>query len=126
VDTAEEAERARAELIRIGRRQWPRLSEAEVFERAFSDPRNAALVARLYRRPQATSIYPMPNEWLRGDGAAHAKSDHGSAYDELMVKAEELRTAHPELTIAQAFEKVFTAPANAALAKRERVESASR
>jgi hypothetical protein len=59
---------------------------------------------------------------------AHAKADRseGKAYSELMSKAEEYRNAHPELSISQAFEKVFTSPANIELAKRERVESAAR
>jgi hypothetical protein len=126
VNTAEEAEQARAELMRIGRKQWPRLTEQAAYEQAFSDPRNATIVARLYQRPTPTSIYPMPREWLRGDGSQHAKADHseGTAYGDLMAKAEEYREAHPELSISQAFEKVFTAPANRELAKRERIESA--
>jgi hypothetical protein len=124
-----EIERARAELMRIGRKQWPRLTENEVFERAFTDPRNATIVSRLYQRPTPTSIYPMPREWLQGDGTQHAKADRSNseatAYDELMRKAEEYRNSHPELSIAQCFEKVFTAPANRELAKRE-LESAPR
>jgi hypothetical protein len=43
-----------------------------------------------------------------------------------MEKAEEYRNSHPELSIAQCFEKVFTAPANRELAKRERAENAAR
>jgi hypothetical protein len=43
-----------------------------------------------------------------------------------MEKAEEYRNAHPDLSVAQCFEKVFTAPANRELAKRERMESAPR
>jgi hypothetical protein len=121
-----EVEQARAELMRIGRKQYPRSSENEVFERAFSDPRNATLVARLYQRPTPTSIYPLPNEWLRSDGTQHAKSDRRSAYGDLMEKAEEYRNAHPELSVAQAFSKVYTDRANVELAKRERVESAPR
>jgi hypothetical protein len=96
-DDQSEIEQARAELMRIGRKQWPRLTENEVFERAFCDPRNATLVARLYQRPTPTSIYPMPREWLQGEGSQHAKSDHGSAYNDLMEKAEAYQTAHPEL-----------------------------
>jgi hypothetical protein len=126
VNTVEEAEAARAELMRIGRKQWPRLTENQAYEQAFSDPRNATLVARLYQRPTPTSIYPLPNEWLRGDGTQHAKSDRGSAYGDLMEKAEEYRNAHPEISIAQAFTKVYTDPANVEIAKRERRESASR
>jgi hypothetical protein len=125
-----DVEQARVELMRIGRKQWPRLTENEVFERAFTDPRNATLVARLYHRPLPTSIYPMPREWLAGDGSQHAKSDRSNseatAYDDLMVKAEEYRNSHPELSISQAFTKVYTDRANVELAKRERVESAPR
>jgi hypothetical protein len=89
VDNPEDAEAARAELMRIGRRQRPKLTEQDAFERAFTDPANAALTARLYHRPLPTTAYPMPRKWLRDDGSQHAKSDHGSAYNELMAKAEE-------------------------------------
>jgi hypothetical protein len=121
-----EIEQARAELMRIGRKQYPRSTENEVFERALSDPRNATIVARLYQRPLPSSIYPMPREWLQGEGSQHAKADHGSAYNELMQKAEEYRNAHPEMSISQAFEKIYTDRGNIELAKRERVESAPR
>lgn len=46
-----------------------------------------------------------------------------TAYDELMAKALELRKAQPALTLQQAFEKVYSDPANSALAKRERTEN---
>jgi hypothetical protein len=125
-----DVEQARAELMRIGRKQYPRSSENEIFERAFSDPRNATTVARLYQRPTPSSIYPMPREWLRGDGSQHAKADRSNseatAYAELMLKAEAYRNAHPELSVAQCFEKIYTDRANVELAKRERVESAPR
>jgi hypothetical protein len=123
VDNATEAEQARAELMRIGRKQWPRLTEQAAYEQAFTDPRNAAIVARLYQRPLPTSIYPMPREWLRDEGSQHAKADRGSAYGDLMEKAEEYRNAHPECSISQAFEKIYTDRANVELAKRERIES---
>jgi hypothetical protein len=55
-----------------------------------------------------------------------ANRSEGAAYDELMAKAAEYRNAHPELSISQAFEKIYTAPANRELAKRERIESAPR
>jgi hypothetical protein len=126
VNTAEEAEQARAEVTRLGRKQWPRLTEQAAYEQAFSDPANAALTARLYHRPLPTSIYPMPREWMRDEGSQHAKADRGSAYGDLMEKAEEYRNAHPELSISQAFAKVYTDPANREISKRERVESAPR
>ena len=49
-----------AQLTRIGRQKWPTASEAEAFERAFTDPANAELATKAYRTPAATSIYPMP------------------------------------------------------------------
>jgi hypothetical protein len=123
-----DVEQARAELMRIGRKQYPRLTEAQVFEAAFTDPRNATTVARLYQRPTPTSIYPMPREWLAGDGSQHAKAarGEGTAYGELMLKAEAYRDAHPESSISQAFAKVYSDPANREIAKRERRENASR
>ena len=78
VNTAADAEAARAELMRGAANNGPRLTENEVFERAFTDPRNAAIVARLYQRPLPTSIYPMPRENGCGDeGSQHAKADRG-------------------------------------------------
>jgi hypothetical protein len=122
-----EIEQARAELMRDGRKQYPRLSENEVFERALTDPRNAAIVERLYQRPTPTSIYPMPRQWLAGDGSQHAKADHDSgAYGKLLAKAKELQASHTELSEAQAFEKIYTDRANIELAKRERRENAVR
>ena len=47
-----------------------------------------------------------------------------NALDALKAKAAELRKAHPELSESQAFAKVYTDPANRALAAAER--SASR
>jgi hypothetical protein len=46
-----------------------------------------------------------------------------SALDELNAKALEYRKANPKFTIEQSFAKVYTDPANAALAKKERIES---
>jgi hypothetical protein len=58
---------------------------------------------------------------------AHAKArSEGSAYDELLAKAAEYRKTHSDLSEAQAFAKVFQDPANAALSRRERAESALR
>ena len=55
----------------------------------------------------------------RGDGPM-------TAYEELMAKAVELRKANPALNADQAFAKVFNDPANAELAKRERMENRPR
>jgi hypothetical protein len=59
----------------------------------------------------------------------YAKSDpapnDGDAYGALMAKAREYQAAHPELSEAQAFERVYSDRANVELVKRER-ESAPR
>jgi hypothetical protein len=59
-----------------------------------------------------------------------AKSDPvpsaDTAYAELMLKAEAYRDAHPELSVAQCFAKVYAARDNSELAKRERIESSWR
>jgi hypothetical protein len=49
-----------AQLKEIGRQKWPSLSEAQAFERAFTDPANAELAAKAHRRPAATTVYPFP------------------------------------------------------------------
>jgi hypothetical protein len=54
------------------------------------------------------------------------KAISAAAYGELMRKAEEYRSAHPELSIAQCFDKIYTDRADIELAKRERIESAPR
>jgi hypothetical protein len=43
-----------------------------------------------------------------------------------MHKAEAYRDAHPELSVAQCFERVYSDRSNIELAKRERIESAPR
>jgi hypothetical protein len=62
-----------------------------------------------------------------GAAAWIAKSDRSNseatAYDDLMVKAEEYRNSHPELSISQCFAKIYTDRANVELAKRERAEA---
>ena len=49
-----------AQLKELGRQKWPEESEANQFERAFTDPANAELSARAHRRPSATTVYSMP------------------------------------------------------------------
>jgi hypothetical protein len=75
-----------------------------------------------------TTIYETPR--ATPGNAAYAKSDPApnadSAYAALMIKAEEYRSAHPELSVAQSFARVMQDPANRDLAKRERMESAPR
>jgi hypothetical protein len=96
--------------------------------RIYLDPANRHLAEaeRAANRPRPTTIFPMPGSAPPGRDA-YAKSDPvpsaETAYAELMAKATEYRKVHPELTEAQAFEKVYTDPANIEIAKRERRES---
>jgi hypothetical protein len=110
------------QLCEIGRAKAPAATPEQQFAIAFSDPKNASLAMRVHRRPAPSTVFPMP---FAAQGAV--KSDRtggeGTAYDELMAKAEQYRSAHPDLSIAQCFERVYTDRANVELAKRERVEN---
>ena len=59
-------------------------------------------------------------------GTAHVAKGDGSATDELVAKAADLRKAKPDLTPEQAFDKVYTDPANRELVDRERTERMSK
>ena len=119
--------RAHEEIVRIAREKFPFLPADVAFARVFEDRNYAALAAQAHRRPGPSTVYAMP--YAKQD-AAYTKSDPApntdTAYAELMLKAEAYRDAHPDLSIAQAFEKIYTNRANIELAKRERVESAPR
>jgi hypothetical protein len=121
--------RAHEEILRIGREKFPFLPADQQFARIFEDRNYAALAAQAHSRPQPTTIYRMPGSAAPGRGA-YTKADPApsadSAYAALMRKAEEYRTAHPDLSISQAFEAIYTDRANIDLAKRERIESAPR
>jgi hypothetical protein len=67
----------------------------------------------------------MPRD-LRYAKADPVSNSEAPAYNELLTLAKEYQAAHPELTEAQAFEKVYTDPANKDISKRERMESAPR
>jgi hypothetical protein len=98
-------------------RKFPGETADRAFTRMFTDNGADGLTLR-----RAHAV--VRNEQL---GTGHVKADRGSsAYAELMHKATEYRNAHPELSISQAFEKVYTARDNVELAKRERAESVPR
>jgi hypothetical protein len=129
VDNATAAVRAREEIVRIGREKFPFLSADQQFARVFEDRNYAALAAQAHSRPQPTTIYAMPGSADPGRGA-YTKADPvpnaGTAYAELQAKAAELRKARPDLSEAQAFERVYSDRSNIELAKRERQEAAAR
>jgi hypothetical protein len=121
---------AYAQLVRMAEQQRrDGETSSAAFMRVYLDDANKHLAEaeRAANRPRPTTIFPMPGSAPPGRDA-YAKSDPvpntDTAYAELMAKAEAYRSAHPGLSISQAFEQVFTAPANRELAKRERLESA--
>jgi hypothetical protein len=120
---------------------------ADAMHQAIDDTENSEAyrqIEAMVRRLRATSSYLSPQQLYAAvmrehpkDTALAARAVHratgevvlaagATAYDELMAKAAELRKTQPNLTEAQAFDKVYTDPANIEIAKRERVESAPR
>jgi len=123
------AVRAREQIAEIGRKKFPFLPADVQFARVFEDKNYAALAVQAHQRPGPTTIYAGPGSAAPGRGA-FSKADPApstdSAYSELMTKAQAYQTAHPDLLIAQCFEKIYCDRANIELANRERQESAAR
>jgi hypothetical protein len=113
------------EIAALGRKLYPSLPSNLAFARVFEDPKFSDLAARAHRRPSPTTVYEMPRD-LRYAKADPVSNSEAPAYNELLTLAKEYQAAHPELTEAQAFEKVYTDPANKDISKRERMESAPR
>lgn len=64
---------------------------------------------------------------FREFGSSVGKSDeNATAYDKIMAKAEDLRKQDPKLTVAKAFEKAYTDPANVELVKQHKEESTTK
>ena len=57
---------------------------------------------------------------------ATGRTEPMTAYEELTAKAKDLQKAEPKLSFSQAFNKVYTNPDNAELAKKERLENRGR
>jgi hypothetical protein len=107
----------------VAHERHPGLSASAAFAKVYADQGDEGRVLR-----EAVNVAKV-SQWLAGGSTVRAKAvDIGSnsAYGELMSKAEEYRNAHPELSISQAFEKIYQARDNVELAKRERIESALR
>jgi ribosomal protein L20A (L18A) len=92
------------------RKSQPHLTHAQAFEKVYTDPANRDLAKRERIESNALNVF--------------AVEKSSGAYDELISKAAELRKREPSLTEAQAFERIYTDPANRDLVKRERQESA--
>jgi hypothetical protein len=105
-------------------RKFPDKTPAAAFTRMFTDGGADGLAIR---RAHAVVKASHLEQMFGPTFPAHAKArSEGSAYDELLAKAAEYRKTHSDLSEAQAFAKVFQDPANAALSRRERAESALR
>jgi hypothetical protein len=115
---------AYTEILRDIREQFPSRTGAQQLAMADEE-----LARRHHVRPQANyaNVYAMPLETRSTEKHVEKRDGlRGDAYGELLAKAEEYRDTHPELSISQAFAKVYTDPANREISKRERIESASR
>jgi hypothetical protein len=67
--------------------------------------------------PAVVTVQPVRKD------AAH---DNKAAYDQLVAKAERLRAFEPDLTLDQAFARVYTNPVNIDFAEQERKENRPR
>ena len=106
---------------RYGKTVHPELSAAAAFTKVFTadDEAGAAI-----RRAWLVSKQGAP---LDDDEAAEeAEGVEDDALEELEELARDERRRNPKLTKAQAFTKVFTDPANAKLAQRERAQNRPR
>jgi hypothetical protein len=108
---------------KIAHARFPHLDPVRAFARVYEDQGAEGLALRKAINVAKASAFQVFY------GAAMQPTQtvgDTSAYAELMAKAAEYRKAHPELTEAQAFAKIYEDPANLKIAKRERVESAVR
>lgn len=90
---------------------------------AKTDEEKAAVAE--FEKDMTSAIAAAREGGLFKEFGASGRGEQLTPYEELMTKAEELRKAKPELTIEQAFTKVYADPANAAIVKRERANKFS-
>jgi hypothetical protein len=87
-------------------KRFPDKRSDSAFDKVFSDPGPDGV---LLRKAHAVVKFDAMN-------GGNDRTESDKALDDLTVKADEYRKAHPELSQAQAFAKVFTDPANIELA----------
>jgi hypothetical protein len=107
---------------------WQREGESigQSFSRMFSaDTSEGLLLRKAHAAVKAANASPVVTESMsKSSFNKLSKRDSGSsAYDQLIEKAEQLRKFDPELSIDQAFAKVYTDKANRGLAEQERREN---
>jgi hypothetical protein len=95
-------------------RAYPELKPAVGFTKIYED----SVLLR-----QAVAVCKTFHVTAGAPRAAAGGTVSGSALDELLSKAAELKKREPGLTPAQAFARVYSAPENVEIAKRERAEN---
>ena len=104
---------------KVAAERYPGLTEAQAFDRIYSDRGEEGQALR--KAVAIAKAMPFMPTMVGGPEAMHEAVDaveSSEAYQQLVSMAEKMRAASPELKLsaAQAFDKVFTDPKNAALA----------
>jgi hypothetical protein len=109
----------------LAAKRYPDAPRDVAFAKLFSEQSDEA--ATLRRAYSIIKNFPMMMvvEPVQVDDR-EATAVTGDPYDALMSKAEALRRSDPGLSVAQAFSKAFTDPANAHLAQKERQQNRPR
>jgi hypothetical protein len=96
-------------------------ADAEAIQKAYRG--DSASVDKLLGIIKADRIALKKGGVFSEMGTTQGGDQPDDAYGALMAKAAELRKTKPDLTEAQAFEKVYADPANAELVKKERLKN---
>jgi hypothetical protein len=99
-------------LTKYAAEQHPELSPAQAFAKLYEN-------ASVWQAIAIAKALPVTPTMVGGPDAMHAAVDsteQSEAYAQLVSMAEKMRAASPELSAAQAFDRVFTDPVNKELA----------
>jgi hypothetical protein len=103
------------------RKSDPRLTEAQAFAKAYSDPANRDIANA--ERAASYARFAELADAQNGESSIQKRllvATRDRALDAIGMRAAELRRERPELSEAQAFAKVYSDPSNRELAKAER------
>jgi hypothetical protein len=108
-------------IVTAAKAAQPDLTDAQAFSRMFCDMSPAGEAMRkAITIAKAGPLPPRDNDEEDEEERERDERDDDDAMDELHAKADELRKRLPHLSPEQAFAKVYAAPENVALRKRER------
>jgi hypothetical protein len=113
-----------AAASKVAAERYPGLTEAQAFDKIFSDP--GAEGQALRKAVAIAKSMPVTPTMVGGPEAmfdANDNTEQSEAYAQLVSMAEKMRAASPELKLsaAQAFDRVFTDKRNASLAAKAHV-----